>query len=365
MNNELLYKIALTKVPKVGAITTKNLVSYCGGAKNVFDATRKELVQIPGIGQTVANNIKNHNVLVEAEKELEYIKANDIQCLFYTDQKFPQRLKHYHDSPAMLYFKGNAELNHHRIISIIGTRTPSVHGKTICEEIVEELASYNVMIVSGLAYGIDVTAHKKSVLMKIPTVGVLGNGLNTIYPYEHKKVSAEMIENGGILTEYTHEQGPDREHFPMRNRIVAGMCDALIVIETKKKGGSMITAELANGYNKDVFAIPGRARDKKFGGCNFLIKNHKALLVESAEDIVNVMRWEQFEKNKNIQKQLFVELSEREQVVVDILKAENEVSIDKLSFSAQMQPSEVSSLLLELEFKGLVKTLPGKRYILV
>jgi len=365
MKNELLYKIAITKVPKVGPITTKNLVSYCGGARNVFEATQKELIQIPGIGRTLAENIRNHNILEEAEKELEYIKANKIQCLFYTDDKYPQRLKHYNDSPALLYFKGNAELNHHRIVSIIGTRTPSAHGKAICEEIVEELKAYNVLIVSGLAYGIDVTAHRKSVLMKIPTVGVLGNGFGTIYPYEHRKVSDEMIENGGILTEYTHLQGPDREHFPMRNRIVAGMCDALIIVETKKKGGSMITAELANGYNKDVFAIPGRARDKRFGGCNFLIKNHKALLVESAEDIINTMRWEQFEKNKNIQKQLFVELSGKEQSVVDILKSENEVSIDKISYTAQMQPSEVSSLLLELEFKGLVKTLPGKRYMLI
>lgn len=365
MNNELLYKIALTKIPKVGPITAKNLVSYCGGAKNVFEATQKELVQIPGIGRVLAENIRKNTILNEADEELAYIKANDIQCLFYTDSNYPQRLKHYHDSPAMLYFKGNAELNHHRIISIIGTRTPSAHGKAICEEIVEELAKYNVLIVSGLAYGIDVTAHKKSVLMKIPTVGVLGNGLGSIYPYEHRRVSNEMIQNGGILTEYTHLQGPDREHFPMRNRIVAGMCDALIVVETKQRGGSMITADLANGYNKDVFAFPGRARDKRFGGCNFLIKNHKALLIESAEDVVNVMRWEQIEKNKNIQKQLFVELNGKQQTVVDILKTENEVSIDKLSYTTQMQPSEISSLLLELEFKGLVKTLPGKRYMLV
>jgi len=210
-----------------------------------------------------------------------------------------------------------------------------------------------------------VTAHKKSVLMNIPTVGVLGHGMKMMYPHEHQNISEEMMQNGGILTEYTHEAGPDREHFPMRNRIVAGMCDALIVVETKKKGGSMITAELANGYNKDVFAIPGRARDKKFGGCNHLIKNHKALLIESAEDVVEIMRWEQLEKNRNIQKQLFVELTGKEQSMVDILRSENEVSIDKLSYVSKLQPSEVSSLLLKLEFMGLVKTLPGKRYMLI
>ncbi len=365
MNNDLLYKIAITKVPKVGAITAKNLVSYCGGAKAVFDATQKELMKIPGIGRTLAGNIRHHNVLEEAEKELEFIVKNNIQCLFYTDEKFPQRLKHFNDSPAMLYFKGNAELNHHRIVSIIGTRTPSPHGKVICEELVAELQKYNVMIISGLAYGIDVTAHRKSVSLNIPTVGVLGHGLSMMYPPEHKNVSEKMMANGGVLTEFTHREGPDREHFPMRNRIVAGMCDALIVVETKEKGGSMITAELANGYNKDVFAIPGRARDKKFGGGNLLIKNHKAQLIESADDVVGIMRWEQFEKNKNIQKQLFVELTEKEQVVVDILRNENEVAIDKLSYVSKLQPSEVSSLLLELEFKGMIKPLPGKRYMLV
>lgn len=365
MKNDLLYKIAITKVPKVGPITTKNLVSYCGGAQAVFEARPKELLKIPGIGKMVLENLRHPNIFEEAEKELEFIEKNDVQCLFYTDEKYPQRLKHFNDSPALLYFKGNAELNHHRIISIIGTRKPSPHGKTICEELVEELATYNVLIISGLAYGIDVTAHKKSVSLNIPTVGVLGHGLNMMYPAEHQRVAQSMIDNGGILTEYTHRKGPDREHFPMRNRIVAGMCDALIVVETKQKGGSMITADLANGYNKDVFAIPGRARDKKFGGCNLLIKNHKALLIESADDVVNIMRWEQVEKSKNIQKQLFVELSDQEKSVIDILKNENEVSIDKLSYASKLQPSIISSLLLELEFKGLVKTLPGKRYMLL
>ena len=365
MENDLLYKIAITQIPKVGCITAKNLISYCGGVKAIFEASQKELFRIPGIGAKVAENIRNHAILENAQKELDFIKKNNIQCYFYTDKKYPQRLKHFDDSPVLLYFRGNAELNHHRIVSIIGTRTPSAYGKAICEEIVTELAAYDVLVISGLAYGIDVTAHKKSISMNIPTVGVLGHGLNMIYPYEHRKTSEQMMENGGVLTEYTHLKEPLREHFPMRNRIVAGMCDALIVVETKEKGGSMITANLANGYNKNVFAIPGRARDKKFGGGNFLIKNHKAQLIESAEDVVRIMCWEQFEKNKNIQKQLFVELTERQQSLVDILKNENEVSVDKLSYVTQLQPSEVSSLLLELEFKGLVKTLPGKRYMLI
>ena len=365
MENENLYKIALTKIPKVGPVTAKSLVSYCGGVKAVFETSRKDLVKIPGIGRMTADNICKQNVLEAAEKELEFIAKNNIEILFYTDEKFPQRLKYFNDSPAVLYHRGNTELNHKRVVSIIGTRTPSAYGKAICEEIVEELAAYDVLVVSGLAYGIDVTAHRKSVSLNIPTVGVLGHGLSMIYPAEHKRVTEEMMKNGGLLTEYTHREPPDREHFPMRNRIVAGMCDALIVVETKVKGGSMITAELANNYNKNVFAIPGRARDKKFGGGNLLIKKHKAQLIETAEDVVNIMCWEQFEKSKNIQKQLFVELTDNQQRLVDILQKENEVSIDKLSHVAKMQPGQVSSLLLELEFKGMVKTLPGKRYMLV
>lgn len=365
MRNDNLYKIAITQIPGIGPVTARTLVSYCGGVKAVFEASKKELLQIPSIGPKTAKLIHEFRSFELAEHELEFIEKHDIECIFYTDDKYPQRLRNYDDAPTLLFFKGNAELNHSRIVSIIGTRMASVYGKAICEEIVEQLQQYNVMILSGLAYGIDVTAHKKSVESNIPTVGVLGNGMSNIYPPEHTKIANSMMENGGVLTEYTHKVQPSREHFPMRNRIVAGMCDALIVVETKTKGGSMITAELANGYNKDVFAIPGKANDKKFGGCNFLIKNHKAQLIESGNDVAAIMRWEELDESKNIQKQLFVELNGKEQIVIDALKAEDEITIDKLSFTTQFQPSEVSALLLELEFKGLVKPLPGKRYILI
>ena len=365
MRNDNLYKIALTQIPSIGPVTARMLVSYCGGVKAVFDASKKELLQIPGIGPKTAKIVSEYRGMELAEQELEFIEKHGIECIFFTDDKYPQRLRNYDDAPTLLYFKGNTDLNHPRIVSIIGTRMASVYGKAICEEIVEELKQYNVMILSGLAYGIDVTAHKKSVESNIPTVGVLGNGMSNIYPPEHTNIANKMMQAGGILTEYTHKALPSREHFPMRNRIVAGMCDALIVIETKKKGGSMITAELANGYNKDVFAVPGRANDKKYGGCNYLIKNHKAQLVESGKDVAGIMRWEELDESKNIQKQLFVELNGKEQIVVDALKAEDEITIDKLSFATQFQPSEVSALLLGLEFKGLVKPLPGKRYILI
>ena len=365
MRNDNLYKIALTQISGIGPVTARMLVSYCGGVKAVFEASKKELMQIPGIGPKTAKLVHDYDAMELAEQELEFIEKHEIECIFFTDEKYPQRLRNYDDAPTLLYFKGNANLNHPRIVSVIGTRMASVYGKTICEEIIEELQQYDVMVVSGLAYGIDVTAHKKSVESNIPTVGVLGNGLSNIYPHDHKRIANEMMEAGGVLTEFTHKVQPSREHFPMRNRIVAGMCDALIVVETKRKGGSMITAELANGYNKDVFAVPGRAKDKKYGGCNYLIKNHKAQLIESGKDVASIMRWEELDESKNIQKQLFVELNGREQIVIDALKNEDEITIDKLSFTTKFQPSEVSALLLELEFKGLVKPLPGKRYILI
>ena len=361
----LLYKIAITKIPLVGAVTAKNLISYCGGVEAVFKANKKALTKIPGIGEQTADNILKQNVLKEAEKEYQFIEKNGIQPIFYLDKNFPRRLKPYNDCPVMLYYKGNADLNANRIIGIVGTRKPSAHGVAACEELVEGLKAYNPVIISGLAYGIDVTAHKKCVDLGIPTIGVLGHGLGQIYPHIHRNTAYEMVENGGLLSEYTSQVGPDREHFPMRNRIVAGLCDALIVVETAARGGSIITAQQANNYNKDVFAIPGRPKDKNSIGCNKLIKEHRANLYESPEDIAYVLHWEYSEKGEPIQKKLFVDLTEKEKIIIDLLQEEDETGIDKLSFKSKIPNSEMASLLLELEFKGMLKTLPGKRYILV
>ena len=361
----LLYKIAITKIPLVGAVTAKNLISYCGGVEAVFKANKKALTKIPGIGEQTADNILKQNVLKEAEKEYQFIEKNGIQPIFYLDKNFPRRLKPYNDCPVMLYYKGNADLNANRIIGIVGTRKPSAHGVAACEELVEGLKAYNPVIISGLAYGIDVTAHKKCVDLGIPTIGVLGHGLGQIYPHIHRNTAYEMVENGGLLSEYTSQVGPDREHFPMRNRIVAGLWDALIVVETAARGGSIITAQQANNYNKDVFAIHGRPKDKNSIGCNKLIKEHRANLYESPEDIAYVLHWEYSEKGEPIQKKLFVDLTEKEKIIIDLLQEEDETGIDKLSFKSKIPNSEMASLLLELEFKGMLKTLPGKRYILV
>lgn len=361
----LLYKIALTKIPKVGAKTARTLVSYCGGVEAVFHTKKKELLKIPGIGTQTAKCIVEQTVLTAAEKELHYIEKHHIQPLFFLDKEYPARLKHYNDSPVILYYKGNADLNHGRVVAIVGTRKPTARGIAHCEELIENLQPYNPLIVSGLAYGVDIAAHRKSLEVGLETIGVMGHGLSQIYPPQHRKTAAEMVENGGLLTEYTHEVGIDPRHFPMRNRIVAGLCDALVVVETANSGGSMISANIANSYNKDVFAFPGRVNDKFSEGCNKLIKSHKAALMESADDIAYVMRWEKADAQRTIQKQLFVELSEREQKVVGLLRSSDNVSIDKIVYEYQFSTSEVAAILLELELKGLVKPQPGNRFILV
>ncbi|MCB9048593.1 MAG: DNA-protecting protein DprA [Lewinellaceae bacterium] len=361
---ELLYKIAITLIPNVGPVTTRNLVSYCGGVKAVFEARKRELLKVPGVGPLIADNIVNQDVLGRAEEEWRFIEDNSIQALFYLDDDYPGRLRHYPDSPAMLYYKGQADLNGERIVAIVGTRRPSVHGVHTCEELVEGLKRYGATIISGLAYGIDITAHRKCLSLDIPTVGVLGHGLRRIYPPQHRQVARAMLQSGGLLTEYPSHTLPDREHFPMRNRIIAGLCDALIVVETQKKGGSMISAHMANDYNKDVFAVPGRIKDGTSEGCNHLIKTHKAALIENADDVAYILRWEEPGTPRAIQKQLFVELTEAEKIVVDLLNQYEAIDIDQLTGRLKMANSEMASLLLELEFKGVVRALPGKRYVL-
>lgn len=359
------YKIALTMLPAVGAVNAKNLVSYCGNPQAVFETREKELSKIPGIGEITARAIANHDVFFQAEKELRFIEQHDIQLLFYTDESYPSRLRHYNDAPAILYYKGNADLNAFRTVAIIGTRKPSPRGLKFCEELVEGLQAYNVNTISGLAFGIDVMAHKKSLDMKIPTIGVLGHGLKKIYPFQHYEVASRMMENGGLLTEYFSFKKPDREHFPMRNRIVAGLCDALVVVESAQKGGSMITAKFANDYNKDVFAVPGRINDNHAKGCNMLIKSHRASLMESVEDLIYVMRWKEIDSKKAVQRQLFNEFSEPEKLIVNLLRESDEMGVDSLSYKSGLTGSALAALLLNLEFKGAIQSIPGNRYILL
>jgi DNA processing protein len=363
---ELWYKIAATKISLVGPITARNLISYCGSPEAIFEATKKELLKIPGIGEKIADSVLSKEALKDAEAEIEFIERHGIQTHFYLDKKYPARLKHFPDSPLILYYKGNANLDHGKTVGIVGTRQPTPSGIAICDEIVEGLQAFKPLVISGLAYGIDITAHRKCLETGIPTVGVLGHGMSKIYPPQHRSVAEKMMENGGVLTEFSSAVGPDRENFPLRNRIIAGLCDALIVVETARQGGSIITAQIANNYNKDVFAVPGRIKDKYSQGCNELIKTNRAALLESVEDLAYIMRWDSEDAVKPAkQRELFLELSDNERLVVGHLgRGEDAAGIDKLMYETNLTTSEISSILLELEFKGVVRSLPGKRFAL-
>ena len=361
----LQHQIALTLLPQIGPITAKMLVNACGSAEAVFRARKKELFNIPGIGATVVASLQSPDALRLAEKELRFLEDHQVSALFFQDKKYPYRLLQCADAPVLLYFKGSdiKLRNADRILGVVGTRQPTEHGKAICEEIIEALQALDIRIVSGLAFGIDVTAHRKACQMDMPNIGVLGHGLGSIYPQQHRSVALKMIENGGLLSEYTHEAKPDREHFPMRNRIIAGLCDALLVVETAASGGSMITATLAARYDRDIMAVPGRPHDAKSAGCNYLIRSQLARLVENAEDIALAMHWEEPGKNKPVQAQLLFDVDPNAQQLIDLIRQKPEIQIDELAALSRFSTGELASLILGLEFKGAIKTLPGKRYV--
>jgi len=366
MTNDLLYQVALTLVPNIGDVHAKTLVNIYGSAHAVFKAKKKELENIEGIGIVRAKSIKEFNDLSGAEDELHFIEKYKISPLFITDNNYPKRLLNCYDSPALLYYRGNADLNTSKIIAIVGTRNNDEYGRTVCEKLVADLQAENVLIVSGLAFGIDTIAHKAALKNNLQTVGVLAHGLDRIYPPQNKLLAKQMTEQGGLLTDFISNTNPDKQNFPRRNRIVAGICDALIVIESGTKGGSLITAELANGYNKDVFAIPGRTNDAKSEGCNYLIKNNKAGLINNANDLLENMGWVQQKRSSpKKQRELFIELSADEKIIVDILQEKENIQVDELYFKTGLSSSTVASVLLMLEMRGVVVSLPGKIYKLV
>ena len=362
MQNDLLYKIGITLLDRVGDINAKRLIAGCGSAEAVFKEKKHNLQKIDGIGELTAKAIAGQSVLARAEKEIKFIEKHAIQALFFTDKAYPQRLKQCADGPVMLYYKGNADLNNRKVISIVGTRKASEYGKQFCAELIAHLQTHQTLIVSGLAYGIDICAHKESVKNNLPTVGVLAHGLDKIYPSQHKATADKMLENGGLLSDYISGTEPDRENFPKRNRIVAGMCDAVIVVEAGITGGALITAEIANSYSRDVFALPGRINDEFSAGCNKLIKINKAALIESYADIVYLLGWQKEEIKAAKQAKLFLDLSEDELILVDYLKEKGNLAIDELCYATNFSMSKASAILLNLEFNGVVKTLPGKVY---
>ena len=366
MNNDLLYQVALTLVPNIGDVHAKALVNIYGNAESVFKAPKKQLEHIEGIGTIRANSIKHFTDFKTCEEEIFFIEKYKISPLFITDKSYPQRLLNCYDSPALLYFRGSANLNAPRIISIVGTRNYSDYGKQVCEKMMEEFSDQNILIISGLAFGIDTIAHKAALKNNMQTIAVLAHGLDMIYPSQNKSLAKQMTAQGGLLTDFKSNTNPDKQNFPKRNRIVAGICDALVVIESAKKGGSLITAEIANSYNKDVFAIPGRTNDPKSEGCNYLIKNNKALLITDAGDLLDIMNWREKEKPAiKKQRELFIELTADEKIITSILQEKEMVSIDELYLKSNLSSSAAAQALLMLEMQGVIQALPGKMYKLL
>ncbi|MBA3662857.1 MAG: DNA-protecting protein DprA [Bacteroidetes bacterium] len=363
--NELPYQIGLTLIEGIGDVNAKSLLAYCGSSKEIFNQKKAHLLKIPGIGEFLARSIVNsRNVLRRAEEEIKFIQKFKITPLFFSDENYPLRLKYCSDSPVLLYYKGTADLNKEKIVGVVGTRKPSDYGKEKTQELIKELKASNVIILSGLAYGIDIWAHKTALEEGLETVGVLAHGLDRIYPQLHDKIAKKMLNNGGLLTDFMSGTNPDAVNFPKRNRIVAGLCDALVVVESKRQGGSLITATIANSYNKDVFAFPGRAGDPLAEGCNGLIKQNKACMIENAADLLYAMQWEEQEKKKTRPHQtaLLLNLSEEEKIILKVFEKKDQVQIDELSYTTQLPVSKIAALLLQMEFSDLIKSKPGKMY---
>ncbi len=362
MTPELLYQIALTQITGIGTVQAKLLIEHFTDASLIFKARKKDLAAVEGIGEIKAKLIKDFDDFSMAEDEINFLEKHHIKPLFLTDPEYPQRLLHCYDPPTLLYYRGNANLNNAKVISIIGTRTNSDYGKQVTESIIEGLVEQNVLVVSGLAFGIDAIAHKSAVANKLQTVGVLAHGLDTIYPNQHRPLAKEMLLNGGLLTEFTKGTKADKHNFPKRNRIVAGMADATIVIETATKGGSMITAELAYNYNRDLFAVPGRTTDSKSAGCLKLIQQNKAMLLSDAEQLMQVMGWQQTQPKKKQTRELFIDLSPEEKVIVDLLKDKESIHIDEIYIKSSLNSSSVAEAMLNLELQNVITSLPGKLY---
>ncbi|MGY0425665.1 MAG: DNA-processing protein DprA [Polaribacter sp.] len=364
-DEKLLAILRLQKSKAIGDILSKKLIVNVGNVEQVFKEKPSILAKINGIGKHVLKHLFDAKNIELAAQELVYIKENNIAYSYFLEKEYPANLQHCIDSPILLFKDGNIDFSNPRIISIVGTRNMSSYGCDFCNKLVEDLATYNPIIVSGFAYGVDICAHKAAIKNKLQTIAILAHGFEEIYPKNHKKYVHQLNENGGFLTEFWHEESPLRENFLKRNRIVAGISKATIIIESAEKGGSLVTADIANSYNKDVFALPGRASDIYSKGCNNLIKNNNATLLTSAADVVKMLNWDLYEKPKLIQKQLFVELNENEQKIYDFLHEKGLQLLDVIALECTIPVFQLSSILLQMEMKGILKPLPGKLFELI
>ena len=364
MNSEKIYQIALTLVPKVGDVAAKKLIAYCGGAEAVFKESKRALLLIPGIGPAIANSIVSQDLLSAAEFELKFMEQNDIKPIYFMDSDYSFRLKQCGDAPIMLYTKGAINLNEKKNISIVGTRKSTDYGKKMTEQIIEGLSDLkDIVVVSGLAYGIDIAAHKACLKYNVPTMAILAHGLDRVYPQLHSQVARDMQNQGGLVSEFMSGTKPDRENFPKRNRIIAGLSDATLVVEARKKGGALKTADIANSYSRDVFAVPGRVGDENSEGCNNLIRRNQAALIQSANDVCYLMAWDkESEKKANHQVSLFIDLNKDEQEILGIVSSKEKLSLDLIGFQAKLSIPKIMQILLQLELKGLVRALPGNQY---
>lgn len=366
MDQERLALLALHFIPGVGDYLVRQLISYTGSAERVFQLPKGKLLKIPGVGPKTVEAIQNGKPFDRAEKEIRRAEKEEVNILFYTDKVYPTRLKQIPDAPSLIYTKGNLDTEAEKIVGIVGTRKATAYGKERVDELVSSLVSHRALIVSGLAYGIDIQAHKAALACGLPTVAVMGSGMDIIYPAAHKETARKMLTHGGLITENPFGTKPDAHNFPQRNRIIAGLCDALVVVEAAAKGGALITAEIANSYNRDVFAFPGSVGVTYSEGCNNLIKTNRAHLLTSVKDIEYIMNWSPTQPSKKRKPVLALEgLDEHEKLVVNQLLKKNPDSIDELSWKTNLSVSLLASVLLNLEFKNIIKSLPGKQYQLL
>ncbi|MEM7109802.1 MAG: DNA-processing protein DprA [Bacteroidota bacterium] len=366
MESNRVAQLALHFIPNIGNYLIKQLISYCGSAEGVFAASKSKLLKVPGIGEVAANAILEQQPIERADNELHKAKKDGVKILFHSDRDYPLRLKQINDAPSLLYIKGSGSLESNKVIGIVGTRNATDYGKSFTSELVAALKPHNALIVSGLAYGIDIQAHKTALRNGLNTIGVMAGGINKMYPAVHRKVAEEMQEGGAVITEQPFDSVPDAPKFPARNRIIAGLCDAVVVVEAASKGGALITANFANDYNRDVFAVPGDLNRQYSQGCNNLIKQNKAHLLTGIQDIEYIMNWDTSEKEPKQPLWNLELFSNEERLVVETLKGENSgIHIDKLSWATQIPVNSLASTLLALEFQGHIKSLPGKKYKII
>jgi DNA processing protein len=362
----LKYYIAIEHIPNVGSVTAKKLIAFCGGVEAVFSEKKTAMSKILGIGDGLVNSIlsKRDEALKIAEKEIIFIEKNKIKTFVYTEKDYPKRLQLCDDSPVVFFSKGDVDFNSSKILSIVGTRKATDYGTEVCEKLIADLAvAHKPVIVSGLAYGIDVCAHKAALQNELKTIAVMGTGLNMIYPAQHRNIASQIIQHGALITDFTSQAKFERTNFLSRNRIIAGLADATIVVESGKKGGALVTADIAVSYNRDVLAFPARVSDEYSAGCNWLIKTNKAALIEDMKDIEYVLGW-MSKHDKPKQLPLFDTLSEKEMTIINHLKKTDTDTIDNISHETKVPMSQLSAMLLTLEFGGYIKSLPGKSYTL-